>query len=187
MDLGEAEVQHAGGNILALGEQHVRRLHIAVDDPARVRVCERLEHLCRSLDRGSVVELPAAKGLAERPSGHVLVSDVDVPGIASKAVGALARGMAKPCRRFRLPFRARRGLPLARDDLQRDVQAVLLVPSEPHRPGSAAPERSQRPVPTEDELALGKGWGGVRHWLSRVGGGPGNSFTHRLRRGYGLE
>ena len=40
-----------------LGEQHVRRLHVAVDDPARVREREPLEHLRRRLDGALVAEL----------------------------------------------------------------------------------------------------------------------------------
>ena len=43
--LGEAEVEQAHRHLLALGDEDVRGLHVAVDDPPRVRVCEGLEHL----------------------------------------------------------------------------------------------------------------------------------------------
>ena len=38
----EPEVEQAHGHTIAVGEQHVRRLHVAVDDAARVRVREPL-------------------------------------------------------------------------------------------------------------------------------------------------
>ena len=57
--LREAEVEQPHRDLLALGEEHVRGLDVAVDDPARVRVGERVEHLRRRLDGGRVVELAA--------------------------------------------------------------------------------------------------------------------------------
>ena len=158
-----------------------------MNDPVRVRVRKCIEHLRRGLDGRGVVELARAKRLAKRPPGHVLVGDVHVPRVPPEPIGALAGTVPKPCRRLRLSFRARRGLSLARDDLQRDVESVLLVAGEPDGSRSPASERSQRPVTAKHELALGNGWDCVRHRLSRVGGGPGKSFTQGLRRGYGLE
>ena len=51
----------------------------------------------------------------------------------------------------------------------------------------SAPERPERAVATEDELALGKGWDCVGHRLSRVGGDTDKSFTLREWARYGLE
>ena len=54
-----------------------------------------------------------------------------------------------------LPLGARGLLALAPDDLERDLEAVLLVASEPHVAHPARPERPQRPVPAEDQLLRG--------------------------------
>ena len=58
--LGEAEVEQPHVDLVRLGEQDVRRLHIPVDDPPPMGVCERFEHLAGNLDAIAVVELPAA-------------------------------------------------------------------------------------------------------------------------------
>ena len=71
--------------------------------------------------------------------------------------------MPEPRGGLGLALRPGSGLPLARDDLQGDVEPVLLVPREPHRPGPAGPQRPERPVPPEDELALERGGSSVLH------------------------
>ena len=187
LDLRQTEVEHPDGDVPPLCEQHVRRLDVAVNDPARVRVRECLEDLSARLDRGVVIELAAPKRLAEGPARHVLVGDVDMLGVASEPVRALAGGVAQAGGGLRLPLGPGRRLALPRDDLESDVEAVLLVPGKPDRAGPSTPERPQRAVAPEDELALDKGWGCVRHRLSRVGGGTDKSFTCRERLGYGLE
>jgi hypothetical protein len=58
--LRQPEVEDADGHPLPLGEQHVRGLDVAVDDPAAVGVRKRLEHLRDRFDRRRVVELAAA-------------------------------------------------------------------------------------------------------------------------------
>ena len=140
-----------------------------MDDAACVRVRERVEDLDRRLDRRRVVELAGAHRLAERAARNVLVRDVHVLRVAPEPVGALTAGMTQARRRLGLALRTRRGLSLARNDLERDVQAGLLVARQPDRPRAAAAERSERAVPPEDELALEEGWGGVGHQLSWVG------------------
>src|SRR5204863_3973276 len=65
-----------------------------------------------------------------------------------------AAGMAQPCGSGRLALGPRRRLPFAGDDLQRDVEARPLVAGEPDRARPAAPEGPNRPVATEDGLAL---------------------------------
>ena len=49
--LGESEVEQAHVDLARLREQDVRRLHVAVDDPAAVRVSESLGDLCGHLER----------------------------------------------------------------------------------------------------------------------------------------
>ena len=155
-ELGKPEVEQPHGELLALGDEDVRRLDVAVDDSARVRVRKRLEHLRRGLDRRAIVELAGAEGLAHRLARHVLVGDVDVAGVALERVGAQAALVPEPSRRERLPLGARRSLALARDDLQRDVEAGPLVAREPDRPGTAAAERAQGPIVLGHELAWGQ-------------------------------
>ncbi len=77
----EAEVEDARGDLRAVGEEDVRRLDVAVEDPGRVRVREPLADLRARLDRVVVVQLPRAHCLAERLAGDVLVRDVDVPRV----------------------------------------------------------------------------------------------------------
>ncbi len=177
LDLRQAEVEHTHGNRLPLREQHVGGLDVSVDDAARVRVREGLEHLSGRLDRSGVVELAAAERLAERASRHVLVGDVHVARIPSEPVGALTGRMAQPGSGLRLAFGTRRSLALPRDDLQRDVEAVALVPGQPDGARAAAAKRPQRAVAAQHELALDQGWRCIGHRLSRVGGGTGKSFT----------
>ena len=65
--------------------------------------------------------------------------------------------MAQPRGRQGLPLGPRRRLALARDDLQRDVEAGALVAREPDRARAAAAERAQGPIALRNELAGGKG------------------------------
>ena len=67
------------------------------------------------------------------------------------------------CRRLGLALGPRRRLALARDDLERDVEARALVAGEPDRARAAAAERPQRPVAVEDELDAGERRGSLSH------------------------
>ena len=78
-----------------LGEQDVRRLDVAVDDPAAVGVRERLGDLGGDLDRVAVVELAAAQRLAQRAARDVLVGDVDVRRVAREREDPLAALVAQ--------------------------------------------------------------------------------------------
>ena len=152
-ELGQPEVEQPDRELLALGEQNVRRLDVAVDDPARVRVRERLEDLRAGLDRVGVVQLARSQRLAQRLSGDVLVGDVDVARVALEPVRAEAALVPQPRRGQGFPLGARRGLALARDDLQRHLEARSLVAGEPDRPRAAAAERAQRAIALCYQLA----------------------------------
>ena len=88
--LGQAEVEQPDRDPVPVGEEDVRRLDVAVDDPARMRMREPLENLRRRLHGLRVAQLAGAQRVAERPPGRVLVRDVDVTRVAPAGVGAQA-------------------------------------------------------------------------------------------------
>ena len=99
VELGETEVQEARRDVLTVFEDHVRRLHVPMDDPPRMRVREPLEHLRRGFDGAVVVELPGAHHLAQGASADVLVGDVDMTGVPAEVVRADTAFVAEPrCR-----------------------------------------------------------------------------------------
>ena len=155
LELGEPEVEQPDRDLVALLEHDVRGLHVAVDDALRVRVRERLEHLRGGLDRRPVVQHAAAKRLAQRAPGNVRVGDVDVALVAGERQRAQAARMPEPGGGVDLTLGARAGLALARDDLQRDVAAFVLVAGQPDRAPAAAAQGPERPIPAEDEMVLG--------------------------------
>ena len=164
----EPEVEEPHRDVLLLGEQHVRRLHVAMDDPARVRERQPLEHLCSRLDRAFVTELMRAQGLPKRLARDVLVRDVEVLGVHFEPVGAQAVGVAQPCRRLGLTLGPRRRPAFPGDDLQRELLPGDLVAHEPHRPRAAAAKWAQGPIPVQDETVRGDGFDGARHRCSTL-------------------
>ena len=58
VELGQAEVEQADRKGRRLLHEHVRRLHVAVDDPEAVRVRKGIEDLRARLDGLPVAELP---------------------------------------------------------------------------------------------------------------------------------
>ena len=107
-----------------------------------VRVREAVEHLCGDLDGVAVGDAAAAEELAQRAAGDVLVGDVDVTVVAAEPVGADAALVPQARRRLHLPHRTCGALPLARDDLERDLEPRALVAGQPDGARSAATERA---------------------------------------------
>ena len=165
---GQAEVEETHRDALLLGEQHVRRLHVAMDDPARVREREALEHLGSRLDRAFVPELMCAQRLPKRLARDVLVRDIEVLGVRFEPVGAQAVRVAQFRRRLGLALGPGRRPTLPGDDLQRELLAGDLVAHEPHRPGAAASEWAQGPIPVQDEAVRVDGFDGTRHRCSAL-------------------
>ena len=62
----EAEIEELHGDSAALGQQHVRRLDVAVDDAVGVGVSQALEHLGSNLERRRIAHLAGADRLAQR-------------------------------------------------------------------------------------------------------------------------
>ena len=163
VELCEPEVEQANGDLVAILEQDVRGLHVAVHDSGAVRVRERVEHLRGSGDRVLVREHARADRVAHRAPGHVLVRDVDVSRVVADVVGAHAAVVAQAAGGERLALRACGRLAFAGDDLERDVEAVLLVEREPDRARAAGSERSHGPVAPEHELLSGRDSRDGRH------------------------
>src|SRR6185437_14259396 len=99
-----------------------------------------------------------------------LVGDVDVPRIPREGIGPEAARMPELGRGGSLALGARGGLPFAGDDLQRDVEARLLVAGEPHRARAAAPERAEGPVAIQNEPVAFERERSVGHGSELVGG-----------------
>ena len=185
VELGESEVEQPHRDAVVLGEEHVRRLDVAMDDPAAVRVREPVEDLGRGLDGLAVPQLAAAHRVAQGDAADVLVGDVDVTGVGAEAVRAQAALVPEPRGGLGLALGAVCGLPLPGDDLEGDVEAVSLVAGEPDRAGAAAAERAQRAVAVEDELPARERMSGGGHVVSRVG--RRNSVSCRCHRAVTTE
>jgi len=137
---GEAEVEEADADAGAVGEHDVRRLHVAVDDPAAVRVREPLRELGAGLDQLRVAELVGAQGITEGAPGGVLVGDVDVAALSAEGVGAQAGRVPEARGGLGLPLGAQARLALPGDDLEGDVEPRPLVPGQPDGAAGAAPQ-----------------------------------------------
>ena len=90
--------------------------------------------------------------------------------------------VAQPCGRRRLPFGSRVRLPLTRDDLQRDVEAVPLVAGDPDRARPTAPERAQGPISAEDQFTGREGRDRRGHVRLGFATAALNSFGRRCSR-----
>ena len=135
-----------------LREKDVRGLDVAMDDPTAVRVGESLCDLCAHLERAPVVELSAANRLPQRAARNVLVGDVDVRRVAGERNDPLAAAVPQGGGRTGFALGAMPRFSLAGADLQRDVEAALVVAGPPHVPHPAGAERPNRPVPAQEEV-----------------------------------
>ncbi len=156
VELREPEIEQPHGDLVAIFEQDVRRLHVTMDDSGAMRVRERVEHLCGGGDRVLVRERARTDRVSHGAPRHVLVRDVDVPRVVADVVGTHAAVVAQPAGGERLALRTSSRLALARDDLQRDVEPVLLVEREPDGARATGSERPHGPIAAEDELLGGR-------------------------------
>ena len=163
VELREPEVEQPHGDLVAILEEDVRGLDVPVHDSRAVGVSERVEHLRGRVDRVLVREHARTDGVAHRAPWHVLVRDVDVSRVVADVVGAHAAVVAQAAGCERLSLRACGRLAFARNDLERDVEAVLLVEREPDGARAARSERSHGPVAPEDELLSGRDGRDGRH------------------------
>ena len=176
---GETEVEQSHRDRVALREQDVRRLDVAVHDPAGVRIGERVAQLRCSLDRLLVAQPAGAHRLAQRQAGDVLVRDVDVTCVPRQRERAQAVLVAQAGRCAGLALRPSCRLALSGDDLQGKLVAVSLVANEPDRAGATAAQRAERTVSTEDQVIGDDCIGRARHRPRWVGRGGRKSFSSR--------
>src|SRR5262249_60483902 len=87
-----------------------------------------------------------------RPPGDVLVGDVDVRGIPSEGEDPLTALVPQGRRRPRLALGPVALLAVARNNLQRDVEAAPLVARQPDMAHPAGAERPDRAVAMEEEV-----------------------------------
>ncbi len=158
LDLGDAEVgEH---HPAVLGDQHVRRLHVAVQDALTVRRAQHVQH--GQADLGGAPGLQDAvlpdhlgEGLALDQFHHDPRPVVLVDHVVDRH-GAV---VADPCDRLGLAQGARDQAPLLLlVDVRREPQlldgdraAQRLVLGTPHRPHAAAAEHFSQPVPPGEE------------------------------------
>ncbi len=176
--LRQPEVEQPHVDPTRLGEEHVRRFHVAVHDPPAVSVRKGFGDLRSHLDGPGVVERSAADRLAQRAPRDVLVGDVDVCRIASERDDPLTAWVAQRRSCARLSFCPVTRLAFTRHDLQRDVEPAPLVPGQPDVAHPAGAKRPDRSVPAEEELVRLRRRGHPRELL--LGGGK--PFSDRLSR-----
>ncbi len=164
--LGQAEVEKAHVDPVPLREQHVGRLDVAMDDPLPVGMRQGVEHLGGRLDRFVVVQLAGVESVAQRPSRHVLVCDVDMARVARQRVDPLAAGMPERSRGTSLALGALGDPALPHHHLQGDVQPVSLVTREPHMAHPARAERPKGAVSSEYQVGCESGGSHVRFYFA---------------------
>ena len=162
-EVGDAEVGELRGRgravvVVRVGDHDVRRLEVAVDDPARVCVRERVAK--READRDHVTVRQGALVLqvGERAPADELRDEVERALVRLRLVDRDDRRVAEP--RGGARFASHPGREAARrrgealgclDALDGDLAVETLVVREPHDPESARAERFDQPVALEDE------------------------------------
>jgi len=82
----ESEVEQTYRHAIAVREQHVRGLHVAVKDPGRMGVGEPVADLGAGVERARVGQIAGAQRLSERLARNELVRDVDVARVSREGV-----------------------------------------------------------------------------------------------------
>src|SRR6185436_11115721 len=146
--LGEAEVENLG--LLAIGDEDVRRLDVAVQDAARVRGVERVGNLHGEPQQQADGERPAVDLARQRAAFEQLHRDEGAPVVLVYLVdgadvrvvqrGRGARFAQKPFDRLRV-VRA-----ILRQELQRDLAGQLHVLGEVYDAHAARAERVEDPI-----------------------------------------
>ena len=152
VELCETEVEEPYRDLVAVLEQDVGWLDVAMDDSGAVRMREGVEHLRSDLDGVCFRQRTRSESLSNRAARDVLVRDVDVACVMAYVVRPHAAIVPEAARGKSLALGPCSRFPFSRDDLERDIQTVAFVEREPDRAGAATPERAHRAVTAENEL-----------------------------------
>jgi hypothetical protein len=128
-----------------------------VDDPARVRVLERLAQGRPDADDVAVRQRPVALEVGQRAAADELGREVERLVVVARVVQRDDPRVAEPGGGQRLALGPRRAPAVDRDPLQRDRPVEALVVREPDRPEAARAEAALDAVAPQDERALGPG------------------------------
>jgi hypothetical protein len=169
-ELREARPRRGLGN-----DHHVLRLHVPVDDPARVRVLERLAQSGADPRDVAVGDRASLRELRERSAPNELGDEVHVLFVGGQLVDRDDAGMVEPGGCARLALDPLPGAVLARNRLHCDLALQLFVPREPDDAEAARPQTTLHPVAVQDQPSPG----GVRQSLCRVRTHPSLVFGFR--------
>ena len=129
-----------------LGDHHVAGLDVAVDDPARVRVLERVAQRDADPHDVEVRQRAVALEVAERAAAHELGDEVPRLVVVAGLVERDDPRVREPRGRQRLALGARVLLAVERDALDRDGAVEPLVVGQPDRAEAAAAEAPHQAV-----------------------------------------
>ncbi len=148
-EVGQLRDRAAG--VRRIRHEHVRRLHVAVDDPLRVGVRERLAERDPDLGDVAVRQLAGAQQLRHRPAAHELGHEVGAAVLGAGLVERHDRRVRQARGRARLLLGAPGGV-VERDRLDRDLAREPLVARQPDDAEGAGAELPQQPIAVEHEL-----------------------------------
>ena len=149
-EVGELREPRPRGGV---GEHHdVPRLHVAMDDPARVRVLERVAQGAPDARYVAVRDRSGPGQLRKRSAPNQLGDQVHVVVVGRQLVDADDAGVVQPCGGTRLARDPLTLAALARDHLHGDLALELLVPRQPHDAEPARAQAALHPVAADDEV-----------------------------------
>ena len=157
------ELDHPGVARRGVGQEHVRRLEVAVHDAVGVGMGERIAQGVPDPDDVAVRQPPVLERDRKRVAAHQLGDQVG----ALVVDRGLIQGHDPRVRQLRgrpgLAFEPALGDPLARHDLDRDVAIEALVAGQPDRaegPGAQTP--AQRIAAEHEGARIPRGTAGIR-------------------------
>ena len=159
--LGEAHSRGGLGH-----HDHVLRLHVAVDDAARVRVGQRLGQVGADAGHVTIGQRPRTQQLGQGSAPNELGDEIDVVFVRSQLVDADDRRMVEPGRGHGLARHPLAAAALARDGLDGHLTLELLVPGRPDHTEAAGAQALLEPVAIEHQPGARR----LRKPLCRVGG-----------------
>ena len=173
---GDAEVGQPGHAGLArgpVGNEHVRRLDVAMDHAVGVGMRQRVAQRDPDLDHVAVGQAPLGEEPVERRPLDELGDEIRTLVIDRGLVQRDDPGVREPGRGASLALEPPAYDALAGEDLDRDVAVEPFVAREPHGGEAASPEPAAEAVALEDDRAVRSHPRGPRGVAAhRAGGSP---------------